>query len=179
MVEDEAFVSGHHSDGVRVVVFELIVNIINLKIMISKFKLYILLLLITGLIPLFNISTVRAQVSPLVLSDTVNVYGPMQDVIVNGQLFKVRSKLLRHWGTTCQFEVEITNVGQKEVAARTGLLMNNLNTLNPNTSVNLRLKPGFYAVYTLDVREVPKKGQKDPVISCRSCSPRLGFYNPN
>lgn len=134
------------------------------------------ILIILSLLFALSVKAVKAQNLPLILGDSVEVYGPFQQVIVAGEVLKVRTKLLRHWGTTCQYDVEITNTGTKLVSARTGLLMNNTNNLNINTSVNLNLKPNYYVIYKLEIRECLKRREKNPIISCMTCPPVLGFY---
>jgi len=124
-------------------------------------------------------NTAKAQIFPINPGDSVNVFGPFQDMIVAGQLLKVRTKLLRHFGFTCQFEIEITNQGSKSIASKTGLVSGNSGTLYEVTSVNLNLKPNFYVVYKLEIRECLKRKIKDPLISCMACNPRIGFYNPS
>lgn len=118
---------------------------------------------------------VKAQVFPLVLADTVTVFGPYQEMVVKGQLLKVRTKLNRHFGTTCQFEIEITNKGSKQLNATAGLVSVNSFQIYEVNSATISLKPNYYAVYKLEIRECLKKKVKNAILSCMACNPRLGF----
>ncbi|WP_198342240.1 hypothetical protein [Pedobacter psychrophilus] len=111
------------------------------------------------------------------MADSVNKFGPPQQCEVFGQLLQVRTKLLKHFGTTCMYEVEITNKSQKDINTRVGFtsLNGGKNEVFAVNSAMVRLKPNYYAVYKLEKRECLKKGKKNPIESCMTCNPTLGF----
>jgi Tfp pilus assembly protein PilZ len=142
-------------------------------------KSYLKSLIVLAATALLFISTnnVQAQIFQVELADSVNKYSAPQDFMVFGQLVKVRTKLIKHFGTTCMFEIEITNKSEKELSRRVGFASKygKKNEVYEVNSAMVRLKPNYYAVYKLEMRECFKKGKKNPIESCMTCDPRLGF----
>lgn len=145
---------------------------------IKRFNIKILMVFaITVLLFISSSSKVQAQVFPIILADSVEKFSQPQQFLVSGQLVKVRTKLIKHFGTTCVFEVEVTNISEKDLKKSMGFVSTNgnANEIYSVNSASIRLKPNYYAVYKLEKRECLKRGKKNPIESCMACNPRIGF----
>lgn len=111
-----------------------------------------------------------------IIPDTVGIWGPPMTVDMLGTECIFRIKVIKHFGTTCVYNVEITNKGSKKLSAGMGFLTNG-GLFNPNTGGDITIKPGESFYWKREKREVLKKRVKNQAQVCKNCNPILGFYN--
>jgi hypothetical protein len=126
---------------------------------------------------------INAQTA-LPLADSLNKWSePVERFIAQEGTprIRVRSKVIKHFGTTGVIEVEITNISDRTLAAAFGLKVTrgdaNDNLIHPNNMYQLNLKAGYRVTYKMELRECsPKGGRKmDDIEKCKACQPRLLF----
>lgn len=94
---------------------------------------------------------------------------------------RVKSKVIKHFGTTGVIEVEIKNISDRTLTAAFGLKVTrgdaNDNLIHPNNMYQLNLKPNFKTTYKMELRECLPKGARkmDDIDKCKACQPRLLF----
>lgn len=94
---------------------------------------------------------------------------------------RVKSRVIKHFGTTGVIEVEIKNISERTLTAAFGLKVTrgdaNDNLIHPNNMYQLNLKPNFKTTYKMELRECsPKGGRKmNDIEKCKACLPRLLF----
>ncbi|MEJ7625607.1 MAG: hypothetical protein WKF35_02000 [Ferruginibacter sp.] len=148
-------------------------------------KMRIFKFLILGVIIfLFKISDIQAQVN-LPLADNIGEWSEPQERFIaleNSPRIKVRSKVIKHFGTTGIIEVEITNLSEKTLSSTFGLKTPrgdlNDNKIHINNSYQLsKLKPNYVVTYKMELREcLPKgRGKMNDLEKCIACQPRLLF----
>jgi hypothetical protein len=90
----------------------------------------------------------------------------------------VRVKLIKHYGTTCVFDVEFTNNSNTVFKGSAGLKRENDNVIYGANMVNLKLNPNETATYLkLEKREckMSMSKKRDQVKLCMECEPWIGF----
>lgn len=110
------------------------------------------------------------------VSDTVGAWGPELKVDLMNQPTVFRLKVKRHFGTTCQFVIEMTNNGTRTINSEIGFLGRG-GQLYAATIGFVSIKPGERLYFDREKREVLKRGVKNDAVVCRNCDPVLGFYN--
>jgi len=123
-------------------------------------------------------NTAKAQTVNVtsIIPDSVNVWGPPMSVDMMGTECVFRVKVIKHFGTTCIYNVEITNKGNKTLTAGMGFLTDG-GLYNPNTGADIILKPGEGFYWKREKREILRKGVKNQAQVCKNCNPIIGFYN--
>ncbi len=106
----------------------------------------------------------------------VEVWGPPLEVDMGGTVCVFRIKVLKHYGTTCVYNVEIANKGDKTLTALMGILTHG-GQVNDNTAGGITIKPGERFYWKREKREILKKGVKNDAQVCKNCNPIVGFYN--
>ena len=144
------------------------------------------LLLIHALFLFFGLLKVNAQTA-LPLADSLNKWSEPQVrflSIEGSPKIQVRTKVIKHQGTTGIIEVEITNLSTKTLTTRFGLKVTkgdiNDNTIHMNNSYQLKsLKPDYRVTYKMELREcLPKgRGKMNDLEKCKACQPRLLFID--
>lgn len=121
-------------------------------------------------------ATVKSQTVNVssIVPDSVEVWGQPLNVDMMGNPIVIRLKVVKHYGTTCIFNVEITNNGTKTMSARMGFL-GNTGMLHEPTSGFISIKPGEGFYWKREKREVLKRGVKNDALICKNCNPTLGF----
>ncbi len=109
-----------------------------------------------------------------IVPDSVDVWGPPLSVDMMGNPVLIKMKVVKHFGTTCVFEVSITNNGSKTMSARMGFL-GNTGMLHEPTSGFITIEPGKGYYWKREKREVLKRGVKNDALVCKNCNPTLGF----
>ncbi len=135
---------------------------------------------------LFFVLQTKAQ-ADLPIADSLNKWSEPQERFIAREgtpRIKVRSKVIKHFGTTGVIEVEITNLSNINLRSAFGLKVPrgdaNDYLIHPNNMYQLNLKPGYRTTYKMELREcMPKGGRKmDDLEKCRACRPTLLFiYN--
>jgi hypothetical protein len=90
----------------------------------------------------------------------------------------VRVKLIKHYGTTCVFDVEFTNNSNTVFKGSAGLKRENDNVIYGANMVNLKLNPNESVTYLkLEKREckMSMSKKRDQVKLCMECEPWIGF----
>jgi hypothetical protein len=90
----------------------------------------------------------------------------------------VRVKLIKHFGTTCVFDVEFTNNSNTVFKGAAGLKRENDSVIYGANLVNLKLNPSETATYLkLEKREckMSMSKKRDQVKLCMECEPWIGF----
>jgi len=90
----------------------------------------------------------------------------------------VRVKLIKHYGTTCVFDVEFTNNSNTVFKAAAGLKRENDSVIYGANMVNLKLNPNESVTYLkLEKREckMSMSKKRDQVKLCMECEPWIGF----
>jgi hypothetical protein len=132
---------------------------------------------------LFQQTSSNAQ-AYLPLADKVNEWSEPQVRFIAGEgtpKIKVRSKLIKHYGFTGVFEVEITNLSNRTLSSTFALKTTkgdlNDNKIHVNNSYQLNLKPDYRATYKMELRECVPKGarKKDDIEKVKFCNPLLLF----
>ncbi len=95
---------------------------------------------------------------------------------------QVRSKLIKHFGTTGIFDVEITNLSNQTITNFCGLKVPkghiDDNTVHINNVYSIKvLKPDYKITFRMELRECKPKGagKMDDLEKCKACQPRLLF----
>ena len=130
-----------------------------------------MLFLITALSNSVKSQTVNVS---SIVPDSVEVWGTPLNVDMMGHPVVIRLKVVKHYGTTCVFNVEITNNGTKTMTATMGFLGKTGN-LHDATAGSIRIKPGESFYWRREKREVLKRGVKNDALICKNCNPTLGF----
>lgn len=117
----------------------------------------------------------------LVLPTEADVWGPAQTILLNdGGKVQLRTMFIKHYGTTCVFKVEFTNLGQKPVKETVQLI--NKDGIYTHWASDLRLNVNEVAVYEMEKREcaltLGKKKQKN-IAKCAECKPTIKFLKKN
>jgi hypothetical protein len=113
----------------------------------------------------------------LLLPTEAEVWGMPQTINLNdGDKIKLRTMFIKHYGTTCVFKVEFTNIGSSKVKETVQLTNNN--GIYVHWASDLRLDVNEWAVYEMEKREckltLNKKKQKD-ISKCAECKPTIKF----
>ncbi|HEX8332548.1 MAG TPA: hypothetical protein VF622_07990 [Segetibacter sp.] len=124
------------------------------------------LFLITTFFLLQQAST-NAQNS-LPLADKVDEWSEPQVRFIAGEgtpKIKVRSKLIKHYGFTGVFEIEITNLSKQTLSSTFALKTTkgdlNDNKIHINNSYQLNLKPDYKATYKMEFKGMRAKRCKE------------------
>ena len=132
---------------------------------------------------LFQQTSTNAQ-AYLPLADKVDEWSEPQIRSIAGEgtpKIKVRSKLIKHYGFTGVFEIEITNLSKQTLSSTFALKTPkgdlNDNKIHVNNSYQLNLKPDYRATYKMELRECVPKGarKKDDIEKVKVCNPLLLF----
>lgn len=131
---------------------------------------------------------VFAQVAPLPMPESDTVWSAPKIMTLksrNGttQTVQVKSKLVKHKGTTGFIEVEITNQGPKKLTGYVTLVvgddnMDKVKDISYNNSTRISyLGNNYWIRYTLQLRECLPKGRKNmtDLQKCVACNPYIGF----
>lgn len=137
-------------------------------------KLFVFLLLLVT----FK-TTIHAQ--ELVLPTEADVWGPAQTILLNdGGKVQLRTMFIKHYGTTCVFKIEFTNLGTKPVKETVQLI--NKDGIYTHWASDLRLNVNEVATYEMEKREcalnLGKKKQKN-IAKCAECKPTIRFLKKN
>jgi hypothetical protein len=142
------------------------------------------LLLTTSLLLFFQILNASAQ-SELPLADEIGKWSEPQIRYMgnaNSPKIKVRTKVIKHFGTTGVIDVEITNLSGQNISNYCGLKVTrgdlNDNTIHINNAYSIKsLKPDYYLTFRMELREChPKGGRKmNDLEKIIACQPRLLF----
>jgi hypothetical protein len=124
---------------------------------------------------LTSIGSLQAQ--ELLLPTEADVWGQPQTVILtNNSKIQLRTMFIKHYGTTCVFKIEFTNLSDKPVKETVQLI--NKDGIYAHWATDLRLKVNEWAVYEMEKRECKlnfsKKKQKD-ISKCAECKPAIKF----
>jgi hypothetical protein len=120
----------------------------------------------------------------LPLADKVDEWSEPQVRFIAGEgtpKIKVRSKLIKYYGFTGVFEIEITNLSKQTLSSTFALKTTkgdlNDNKIHINNSYHLNLKPDYKATYKMELRECIPKGarKKDDIEKVKVCNPLLLF----
>lgn len=119
------------------------------------------------------------------LADSIGKWSEVQlrpSTMPNGPMIEVSTKVIKHFGTTGIIEVKITNRSEKVISGRCGLKQTkgdlNDNIVHVNNAYNLgSLKPNYYVIFKMELRECMPKGRKnmDDLQKIAACQPRLLF----
>lgn len=120
-----------------------------------------------------------SQSFPLSLASEVEQWSEPIICKINDQTqITVRVKLIKHYGTTCVFDVEFTNNSNSVFKAGAGLKRESDNVIYGANMVNLKLNPNETATYLkLEKREckMSMSKKRDQVKLCMECEPWIGF----
>ncbi len=116
----------------------------------------------------------------LILADRADVwsdaktYGGMND----GEI-QVRTKFIKHHGTTCVFDVEFTNNGNRTFDAGLTIVKPDRTKQYPHRVTNVTLAPGKSVTYEeLELRECTKLlGDSKNLNACATCDPQLAYMS--
>lgn len=115
----------------------------------------------------------------LVLAAEADVWGEPQKInLTGGGTIQLRTKFLKHYVTTCVFEVEFTNLGTKPVKETCQMVSNNSSGMYTHWASDIRLAPGEIAVYQMEKRECKinmKKSKQKDITKCAACAPAMYF----
>ena len=111
-----------------------------------------------------------------IVPDSVGIWGPRQDVDMGGTLCSFRIRVSKHKGTTCNYDIEISNKGNKSLTGVMDILTQS-GQINVNTAGRVTVKPGESFYWSRQKLGVFKKGRKNQAEICKACNPILGFYN--
>ena len=130
----------------------------------------------------------KAQLAPLNMPQSDTTWSTPQTMVVKShsggaQEVEITCKLIKHYGTTGKFEVQVTNKGPKKLSGYVGLVKgggqkdlnyNNLAHFN-RLGVNYRIK------FNLELRECLPKGRSKmtDLEKCKACMPYIGFAEVN
>jgi hypothetical protein len=123
----------------------------------------------------------KINAQELVLPTEADVWGPPQTILLNdGGKVQLRTMFIKHYGTTCVFKVEFTNLGQKPVKETVQLI--NKDGIYTHWASDLRLNVNEVATYQMEKREcaltLGKKKQKN-IAKCAECKPTIKFLKKN
>lgn len=139
-----------------------------------KHHFYMLSLLLTCA---FFATTASAQ--KLVLATEADVWGAPQAINLNsGGKVQLRTMFIKHYGTTCVFKIEISNIGTTAINETVQLTSNNSSGMYTHWATDIKIKPGEIYTYEMERREcavnMSKKKQKD-ITKCAACAPIIYF----
>ena len=128
-------------------------------------------------------TSINAQ-ADLPLADKVGEWSQPQTRFIAGEgtpKIKVRTNVIKHYGTTGVIEVEITNLSKQTLTTTFGLKTPkgdlNDNKIHVNNSYNLNLRPDYKVTYKMELRECLPKGARkmDDIEKIKACNPLLLF----
>lgn len=147
----------------------IVVKTIYMKKLLLKCSLFTLLLL----------AAYTSHAQQLVLAAEADIWGEPQKInLTGGGIIQLRTKFLKHYGTTCVFEVEFTNLGTKPVKETCQMVSNNSSGMYTHWASDIRLAPGEIAVYQMEKRECKinmKKSKQKDITKCAACAPAMYF----
>lgn len=134
-----------------------------------------------GFFILFILLQTKTTAQELVLPTEADVWGPPQTILLgDGGKVQLRTMFIKHYGTTCVFKVEFTNLGQKPVKETVQLI--NKDGIYTHWASDLKLNVNEVAVYEMEKREcalnLGKKKQKN-IAKCAECKPTIKFLKKN
>ncbi len=131
------------------------------------------------LFTLLIFASYKSNAQQLLLAAEADVWGEPQKInLTGGGTIQLRTKFLKHYGTTCVFEVEFTNVGTKPVKETCQMVSNNSSGMYTHWASDIRLAPGEVAVYQMEKRECKinmKKSKQKDIAKCAACAPAMYF----
>jgi hypothetical protein len=138
----------------------------------KKINIVVLLLIIP-------VCSVWAQSFAVDLASEVGQWGqPIICDMGNKGNVTVRVKLIKHFGTTCVFDVEFTNNSQRNFEGSAGLKREKDNVIYGVNLARLDIKPNETVVYSnMEKREckMSLSKKRDQVKLCMQCEPWIGF----
>ena len=111
-----------------------------------------------------------------IIPDSVGVWGPPLEVDMAGTLCAFRMRVVKHYGLTCTYNVEITNKGNKTITAVMGLLSDS-GQIPLDYAGRITVKPGESFYWQRQKLGIRKRGLTNQAMICKSCNPILGFHN--
>lgn len=153
-------------------------QLIDKDIMKAKNKLKIMAAVFTLALFVTLANKAKAQTVNItnIIPDSVGVWGPPLEVDMAGTLCVFRIRVVKHKGTTCNYDVEITNKGNKTLTAVMGLLTES-KQVDLNTAGRVTVKPGESYYWHRQKYGVRKRGVENQALVCKTCNPILGFHN--
>jgi len=116
----------------------------------------------------------------LILAESADVWsaGKIYNKGTDGEV-QVKSRFVKHFGTTCVFDLEFTNTGSKTFKEGVTLVRPDQQGQYYHNTVDLKMKPGqSYTVSAMELRECSLQwGESKDLNACATCGPRLGFMN--
>jgi hypothetical protein len=113
----------------------------------------------------------------LVLPTEADVWGSPQTITLNGGSLQLRTKFIKHFGTTCVFNIEFTNTGNVPISEEAQLTKQG-SPIYTHWSTSIKLKQGEVAIFQMERRECSpifgKKKQKN-ISKCAECNPTISF----
>jgi hypothetical protein len=138
-------------------------------------KKFLQLLMVIGVLLITNTS--KAQ--QLLLPTEADVWGEPQKInLTTGGTIQLRTKFIKHYGTTCVFEIEFTNLSTKAIKETCQLISNNSSGMYTHWATDLRLAVGEVAVYQMERRACKmnlKKSKQKNITKCADCAPAIFF----
>ncbi len=131
-------------------------------------------------------SSKSAYVYQLQMNDSLDVWNDgqwleMEDRKAYKTKLYVYNKCKGHRGATGKFVIDFRNKGPKDIVAWVMLVPggNEKYKLEPNNAARISLKPGEKESKYLELRGCWGKKGKDDQQKCKSCEPKLVFYELN
>lgn len=141
-----------------------------------KFRSLATILVLGLLVSLTNPAKSQTINIASIIADTTGVWGPPLEIDMAGTLCVFRVRVPKHKGTTCNYDVEITNKGNLKMTAIMGLLTES-GQVDLNTAGRVTVKPGESFYWERQKLGVRKRGMKNGALICKNCNPILGFHN--
>lgn len=119
----------------------------------------------------------------LVLAPEADKWSEPKTYVVKGAPLAVQSKFLKHKGTTCEFEIKITNESDSPVSASFALFKEDSRkeadgrvSLREHRFGSIDLEAGKARVWEMEVRECALHfGSTTDMKACAECRPLIGF----
>ncbi|TZF81459.1 hypothetical protein FW774_18020 [Pedobacter sp. BS3] len=130
----------------------------------------------------------NAQLAPLNMPQSDTSWSAPQTMVLKShwggtQEVEITCKLIKHYGTTGKFEVQITNKGPKKLTGYVGLVMGGgWKDLNYNNLAHFnRLGANYWIRFNLELRGCLPKGRSKmtDLEKCKACMPHIGFAEVN
>lgn len=123
------------------------------------------------------LSPFTASSQELFLASEADIWGlPQTIILTNNNKIQLRTMFLKHYGTTCVYKIEFTNLSDKPIKETVQLTNNN--GMYTHWASDLRLNVNESATYEMEKRECSinfsKKKQKD-ISKCTMCKPAISF----
>lgn len=137
------------------------------------------LLLKSCLFTLLMLAAYTGHAQQLLLAAEADVWGEPQKInLTGGGTIQLRTKFIKHFGSTCVFHIEFTNLSARPIKETCQLTSSNSSGMYTHWATDLRLAVGETAVYQMERRECKnnfKKSKQKDITKCAACAPAMYF----